>query len=169
MDKENNDLVYRSWRSVGNGLKARRHLKILEIITNNLIETQDELAAALRGEGIPVTQATVSRDIKELQLVKIASTEGKYHYAMPDDAGVKTQQDRFRTLFRESLVSINFSENIIVVRTIPGTASVAAEAIDRLGWQEILGTIAGENTVFVVTKPKEAVPSIVKQLEDMIS
>lgn len=132
-------------------MKYNRHAKILEIIENYDIETQDELVAKLKEHGMDVTQATVSRDIKELRLVKVTSADGKSRYkAMNNDSGVIS--DKLLTILREGYVSSDYANNILVVKTLPGMAQAVASAIDSLGWPEIIGTIAGDDTIMIVTR-----------------
>ncbi|NLM09339.1 MAG: arginine repressor [Clostridiaceae bacterium] len=135
-------------------MKYNRHAKILEIIENYDVETQDELVAKLKEHGMDVTQATVSRDIKELRLVKVASSDGRARYrAMSNDSGVIS--DRLLTILREGYVSSDYANNILVVKTLPGMAQAVASAIDNLGWSEVVGTIAGDDTIMVVTRAEK--------------
>ena len=132
-------------------MKYNRHAKILEIIENYDIETQDELVEKLKEFGMDVTQATVSRDIKELRLVKVTSPDGKARYkAMSNEPNVIS--DRLLTILREGYVSSDYANNILVVKTLPGMAQAIASAIDSLGWPEVVGTIAGDDTIMVVTR-----------------
>lgn len=148
-------------------LKSRRHRLILQIIRETPIGTQEELAQALQREGVQVTQATVSRDIRELQLVKVPSPDGGYQYAVPEDASPAHTRERLARVLRDCLVDIDFSENLIVVKTLTGTAPAAAEAIDRMGWPQIIGSVAGDNTVLVVVRPREAVPEVIRRLQEL--
>jgi len=132
-------------------MKTRRQNEIIRIISSRDIETQEELAAALRALGYKVTQATVSRDIRELRLIKSAAKGGGFKYAKPERHEIAVSE-RLARILADSLVSVDASGNIIVVKTLSGSANVAAEAIDNLGWPEILGTIAGDNTVFMVVR-----------------
>ncbi|NLY43561.1 MAG: arginine repressor [Clostridiaceae bacterium] len=132
-------------------MKYYRHSKILEIIENNVIETQEELAEKLRECGIDVTQATVSRDIKELRLIKVMAEDGRYRYASiytPDS----DLAARLRTIFAESVVGVDRAMNIIVIKTLSGMAQAAASAIDTMNWPEIVGSIAGDDTILVITR-----------------
>lgn len=147
-------------------MKMTRHAKIKEIIDNHKIETQEDLAAALRSEGIDVTQATVSRDIKELMLVKVPDANGHYHYAYPKDHGMLLTVERLERTFHDSIVSIRSSDCMVVIRTMPGTAQSVAFALDYMKWPEILGTIAGDDTVFVALENKEGVLSLLKRLKE---
>lgn len=147
-------------------MKLTRHAKIKEIIDNHKIETQEDLAAALRGEGIDVTQATVSRDIKELMLVKVPDANGHYHYAYPKDHGMLLTAERLERTFHDSIVSVRSSDCMVVVRTLPGTAQAVAFALDYMKWPEILGTIAGDDTVFIALENKEGVLSLLERLQE---
>lgn len=148
-------------------MKARRQAKILELIKHNVIETQEELAEALSRLGIPVTQATVSRDIKELQLNKVPAGDGRYKYSMPDEVPAGSW-DKRRRIFQESVLSVDFSENLIIVRSLPGTAPGVGSAIDHLGWPEMIGSVAGDDTVMVIIKPKEATAEVVERIKNLI-
>ena len=145
-------------------MKSRRQNEIISIISTMDIETQEELASELRNRGYKVTQATVSRDIRELKLVKAASQSGGFKYARPDrqEAAVS---ERLARILADSLVSVEASGNLIVVKTLSGSANVAAEALDHLGWVEILGTIAGDNTVFVVARTESDTSDITARIK----
>lgn len=147
--------------------KANRQLKILEIIENMEIETQEELADQLKLEGFDVTQATVSRDIKELGLIKVLTTNNTYKYALPKGNN-NVVLDKLVRVFRDCITGFDHSENLIVVKTISGTASAAAEAIDRLRWKEIVGTIAGDNTILVIVRKKEMVTQLLDRFRNLI-
>ncbi len=150
-------------------MKLRRQQLILEIIESKPITTQEELAQELRNRGIPTTQATISRDIKELQLVKVPTAGDVYRYARPQQQLESPRsQERLRRLFQDAVVNIDFSENIIVVRTLPGAAQGVASAIDQVGWREIIGTVAGDDTIFVIVKPREIVMQVVERLESLL-
>ncbi|MBQ7849837.1 MAG: arginine repressor [Clostridia bacterium] len=148
-------------------MKTVRQVAILDIIEKNDIETQEELADALRQRGIKVTQATVSRDIKELRLLKVLTPMGAYKYATADKAE-NGLSERFIRMLAESLLSVAASNNLIVVKTLNGSANVAAEALDSLHWPEILGTIAGDNTILLVIRAQEDVPSVMGRIQDMM-
>jgi len=145
--------------------KAARHARIRDIIGRQAIETQDELAEALRQTHIDVTQATVSRDIKELMLIKVPIGDGRYRYAYPASKDALFSNKRMERLFQDSVTGMDFSENIIVVKTLPGTANAVASALDHAGWPDILGTVAGDDSILVVVKPKEAARTVMKKLE----
>src|SRR5690625_4735649 len=135
-------------------MKIERHSKILDIIENNEVETQEELADLLKKAGINVTQATVSRDIKEMKLIKVMSEGGKYKHA-PFKGVDSNLSDRIVKVFKESVVSIDYAGNIIVIKTLSGTAMAASVAVDALDWKEIVGCIAGDDTIFVLIKGEE--------------
>lgn len=150
-------------------MKLRRQQLILEIIESKPIATQEELARELEKRGISTTQATISRDIKELQLVKVPAGGDVYRYARPQNQMDSSRsQERLRRLFQDAVVSIDFSENIIVVRTLPGAAQGVASAIDQSGWREIIGTVAGDDTIFVIVKPRDVVMQVVEKLESLL-
>ena len=149
-------------------MRYARHQKILELINSHEIDTQERLAEKLRQAGFNVTQATVSRDIKELQLVKHAGPSGRscYTQSRVSDAPVS---ERFRKILRETILSISSAENIIVIKTLSGCVNAAAEAIDTTNFPEIVGTIAGDNTIFMAISSKEAVPALMEQFHEMTS
>lgn len=132
-------------------MKPKRQQQILEIITSEEIETQEELASELRRFGYKATQATISRDIKELQLIKVSNGNGGYKYARPPKRE-KALNERLIRILSDSLVSIDYAGHTIVVKTLSGSANAAAEAIDSLHWPDILGTIAGDNTIFIIVR-----------------
>jgi transcriptional regulator of arginine metabolism len=132
------------------GVKTSRQEKIKEIIEKQNVETQEELAGALQAAGFVVTQATVSRDIKEMMLIKVPNAEGGYRYAYPRDmtANLLTPGRMQRTM-RDAILTVRSGENIVVLKTMPGTAQAVAYAIDYAKWPEVLGTVAGDDTIFV--------------------
>ena len=148
-------------------MKNIRQAAILSMIEQHDIETQEELASRLRKMGIDVTQATVSRDIKELRLLKVLSATGGYKYATADKAE-HGLSDRFVRMFKDSVLSINYANNIIVIRTLSGSASVAAEAIDSMRLPQILGTMAGDNTILVIVKTEEEAVQTVESFREML-
>lgn len=148
-------------------MKYSRHTKILEIIDNHEIETQEELAVNLKECGFNVTQATVSRDIKELRLLKVLTKDGRYKYATikQQESGIS---DRFVKLFRDSVMSIDSAENIIVIKTLPGAANAAAAALDALDLKELVGTLAGDDTIFLLVRNKDAIPDTIEIFKKMM-
>ncbi|HNZ82244.1 MAG TPA: arginine repressor [Sedimentibacter sp.] len=147
--------------------KYTRQTKILELISKSEVETQEELAEALKNMGIDVTQATISRDIKELRLVKVMSKSGKYKYATigQSQEGIT---DRLNKIFENSVVSIDNAMNMIIIKTIPGAAQICASAIDYMGIDEIVGTIAGDDNVFVAVRDMAHVDSVLQEFKKNI-
>ena len=148
-------------------MKSARHSLILEIIEEKDIETQEELAEELKRRGMKVTQATVSRDIKELRLLKVLADHGGYKYATVERAE-KGMSDRFIRILSECVISIETVNNLIVVKTLSASANAACEAIDSMKWNEVLGTIAGDNTLLIITRSEEAVESMMTRFNNLI-
>ena len=148
-------------------MKSARHDLILEIIEEKDLETQEELADELKRRGIKVTQATVSRDIKELRLLKVLGEHGGYKYATVERAE-KGMNDRFIRMLSECVVSVDSVGNLIVIKTLTASANAACEAIDSMKWGEVLGTIAGDNTLLVIARSEEAVEEMVARLHELI-
>lgn len=145
-------------------MKALRHTTIKKIIEHNVIETQEELAEALCEQDIKVTQATVSRDIKELMLIKVPAGEGRYRYAFPVESSPAFLQPRMERIFQDSVIGMDHSGNIVVIKTLPGTAQAVAAAIDNTKWPDIIGTVAGDDNILVVVKPIDAVSRVMAKL-----
>lgn len=148
-------------------MKTKRQVAILEIIEQKDIETQEELAEELKEIGIAVTQATVSRDIKELRLVKVLSSNGVYKYSVSqhNEHGLS---DRFIRIFAESVLHIDYANNTMVIKTLSGSANAAAEAIDNLHWSEIVGSLAGDNTIIVILRKNEDAPVVAEKMRELI-
>lgn len=147
--------------------KYNRQSKILELIDKYEIETQEELAETLKNQGIDVTQATVSRDIRELKLVKVATKRGKYKYASMENSS-EGSSDRLIKIFKNSIISVNMAGHILVVKTIPGAAQICASAVDSLGIDEIVGTIAGDDTIFIAVSSQESAEDIVENFSGLL-
>lgn len=147
-------------------MKTKRHRKILEIIKENIVGTQEELAEYLKKEGFQVTQATVSRDIKELALIKISAGNDQYRYSLPTEIAVS--ETRLRFMLKEFVLNYASSGNILVVRTAPGNANAVASALDNAQWAEILGSVAGDDTILVVARKEEEIPRIIDKLESYL-
>ncbi len=148
-------------------MRIPRQNKILELIENYEIETQDKLASMLKSFGYEVTQATISRDIKELHLVKTLSSSGKYKYT------VSTNEEgplsgRFSNIYRETVKSTACSGNIVLLKTLSGCAGAAAEALDSIGLPHVIGSVAGDNTIMFVVDDPENSPVVVELLNDML-
>lgn len=148
-------------------MKQGRHSKILELIDSHDVETQDELSRLLREQGYEVTQATISRDIKELKLVKVQSERGIYKYAVSGREHLG-QLDIFKRVFRDTVLSVEKAAGLIVVRTMTGSANAAAEAIDGLDLSEIVGSIAGDNTIFVAVRQHDSLEVVAQALNGML-
>lgn len=144
-----------------------RQSMILEIIDQQDIETQEELCAELLKRNFNVTQATISRDIKDLKLYKVAGTTKKYKYAYIEGDG-DAINNKMRNLFRECVQSINSANNIIVIKTMRGNGSTAGAFIDMLQYREIIGTVAGDDTVLIVVDSNEDTPEVVARLKEYI-
>ncbi|QDY83109.1 transcriptional regulator ArgR [Paenibacillus polymyxa] len=149
-------------------MKGQRHIKIREIISQHEIETQDELVEALRLAGFQVTQATVSRDIKELLLIKVPMDDGRYKYSMPSDQRYNPAQKLKRTLV-DNFLHIDYTTNLIVMKCLPGTANSIAALLDNIEWSEIMGTISGDDTILIICRSEENSETIVNRLMGYIS
>lgn len=148
-------------------LKIARHAKILELIENKDIETQDELAQLLRDCGFNVTQATVSRDIREMKLTKISTKNGKQKYSIINSGNLKASE-RLTRVFKEAVINIDYAQNIIVIKTLEGMGMAVGVALDNMQNNEILGTIAGDDTVFCVIRSNNQAISIMEKLYKII-
>ncbi len=148
-------------------MRYSRQNKIVELISNYEVDTQEKLAALLRESGFEVTQATISRDIKDLQLIKTLTASGKYKYAVNQSKDMPVT-DRFVKIFRETITSYAASGNLIVVKTLSGCANAAGEALDTSGLPHIIGSVAGDNTLLLVADSPEAVPEIIEYFESML-
>lgn len=150
-------------------MKLRRQQLILEIIEEKAVTTQEELAQELKSRGIETTQATISRDIKELRLIKVPTGGDTYRYARPQQQlDTPRLYERLRRLFNDSVVGIDYSENIIIIRTLPGAAQGVAYAVEQMGWKEIIGTVAGDDTILAVIKPKEMVGQMIERFDSLM-
>ena len=137
-------------------MKKKRQEQIIEIIQNHEVETQEDLAGYLTEAGYAVTQATVSRDIKELRLIKILSPSGKYRYATSAQEAENSYASRLQNIFRECVTSVAAAQNLVVIKTFPALAPAAANAIDAMRLPNALGSISGDDTVFIAMKDNES-------------
>ena len=144
-------------------MKSKRHNRILEIINKKEIETQEELAEELKKSGFEVTQATISRDIKILKLLKVQSISGKYRYVAPTKEE-RNINDKLFSILANSAISVEKVDKFVVVKTLTGAASAAAEAIDSLYSEDIAGTIAGDNTIFILIRTDEKALELIREL-----
>jgi len=148
-------------------VKYKRHNKILEIISEYNIETQEELIEKLKDSGMDVTQATISRDIRDLKLVKISTDDNKYKYAVSQHDEIKISS-KYRRILRETVVGVDRASNIVVFKTYPGMAQAAGAAVDGMGWGEIVGTIAGDDTIFVLIRDLETALEFVGKVRTVL-
>lgn len=148
-------------------MRSGRHATILDIISKKEIETQEELCAELIQQNYKVTQATVSRDIKELRLFKVAGTVKKYKYAYIDE-GINRISPKMQNLFRECVLSIRAAMNQVVIKTLRGNGSNAGVIVDKLNIQEIVGSIAGDDTLLIVTESGEQATVVVEKLNEFL-
>lgn len=148
-------------------MKKRRHEKIIELIGQYEIETQEELADRLRGAGYQVTQATVSRDIRELKLSKISGGNGRQKYIAftRDEAHLG---DKYTRVLKEGYVSMDLAQNLLVMKTVSGMAMAVAAAVDALKLDEIVGCIAGDNTIMMAMRSESAAAQVMDKLREMI-
>ena len=148
-------------------MKKIRHRQIVDIINNHDIETQEELASYLKEAGFDVTQATVSRDIRELKLSKVPAGNGKQKYAVlkQDDSHM---EDRYIRVLRDGFISMDMAQNILVVRTVSGMAMAVAAAIDALKFQEVGGCIAGDDTIMVAVRTTEETRILMDKIHKMM-
>ncbi|HIV75042.1 MAG TPA: transcriptional regulator ArgR [Candidatus Pseudogracilibacillus intestinigallinarum] len=147
--------------------KSKRHFKIREIISENEIETQDELVERLKNLGFNVTQATVSRDIKELHLVKVPSKTGIYKYSLPTEQRFNPLE-KLERLIMEAFVSIDHAKNFIVLKTLPGNGNAIGVLIDDIEWEEVLGTICGDDTCLIICREEEHAVEVKERIVQML-
>ena len=149
-------------------MKSQRQAKILEIISTRNVETQEQLLDALQQEGFRGTQATISRDIKELRIVKELTSLGTYRYSAAVNEIDSSFTNRLNTIFRECVVNFDYAQNIIVIRTLPGLASAAGSAIDAMNMNAVVGTLAGDDTVMVVMRDNNAAALFCGEIKSLI-
>ncbi len=149
-------------------MKNERQAKILEIIKTEPIETQEQLQQALYDMGIVCTQATISRDIKQLHLIKEPIGQGKYRYAISIQRKRLNIADKLRTIFRESIISVDYAQNIVVLKTMSGLASAAATALDSMRIAGLMGSLAGSDTVLLVVKDTEAAKDLCAEITELM-
>ncbi|MCH3951057.1 MAG: arginine repressor [Acidaminococcus sp.] len=141
-------------------MKLSRQEAIKQIIKTQTIETQSDLAEALKKAGFNVTQATVSRDIKDMFLIKIPDEDGRYKYCFPTEQNQMITPERLRDMLRSYTLTLNTSENLIVLHTLPGMAPAVAYALDHLSWSEVLGTVAGDDTILIVVDNRDHIEQV---------
>lgn len=149
-------------------MKTKRHSKILELIQDNTIDTQEELLRLLKRDGYDVTQATVSRDIKELRLIKILASNGQYKYSTgkneTTDISVK-----FYSLFSDSVLNVEFAGNIVVLKCMVGMAQAVCAAMDSMHWDGVVGTLAGDDTIFILVRNENSAINLVSEFKKLIA
>ena len=148
-------------------MKVNRHAKIVELIRKYDIETQEELAERLNEAGFKVTQATVSRDIRDLKLTKVPAENGRQKYALLRHDG-KEMSEKYIRILRDGFASMDMAENILIIKTVPGMAMAVAAAIDALQWHEVAGGIAGDDTIMCAVRSKEETVDVMDRLRGMV-
>lgn len=149
-------------------MKIARHAKILELISQHDVETQEELVDALKKMGMNVTQATVSRDIKELKLIKVMSANGKYKYASIVHSE-SALSEKLIKIFAQTVIYIDVIGNTIIIKTLSGSAAAAAEALDSLNWDGLAGTLAGDNTIFCIARSEEKAQELASKYKKLLN
>ncbi|MCM1024913.1 MAG: arginine repressor [Roseburia sp.] len=148
-------------------MKKTRHAKIIELIRKYEVETQEELAARLREAGFNVTQATVSRDIRELKLSKVPARRGRQKYvALKQEDG--HLEDKYSRVLRDGYVYMEMAQNILVIRTVSGMAMAVAAALDALKFEEVVGCIAGDDTIFVAVRTAEETRTLMEKIQKLL-
>ncbi len=150
-------------------MKSQRQAKIMEIISNRNVETQEQLLAALQKEGFRGTQATISRDIKELRIVKELTSMGTYRYTAATGETTGTFSARLNTIFRECVTGYDYAQNIIVIRTLPGLASAAGSAIDAMNMSMVVGSLAGDDTLMIVMRDNNSAAAFCGEIKALIN
>ena len=148
-------------------MKGQRQAKIMEIISNQNIETQEQLQAALLKEGYRCTQATISRDIKEMRIVKELTSLGTYRYTTTGNEISGTFSSRLNTIFKECVIGFDYAQNIIVIRTLPGLAAAAGSAIDAMNLSTVVGSLAGDDTVMVVMRDNNSAAAFCGEIKNL--
>ena len=149
-------------------MKNDRQNQLLQIISEECIETQEQLLAHLQARGIKCTQATISRDIKEMHLIKEPAGQGKYRYAVSVHRTKLNFADKLRTIFHESIVSIDVAQNLVVIKTMPGLASAAASALDGMEIASKVGTLAGDDTVLMIMRDAVSAEEFCAEIKEML-
>ena len=149
-------------------MKNERQSKILEIIESEPIDTQEQLQQRLQAQGIACTQATISRDIKQLHLVKEPMGQGRYRYAVSVQRSRLNVADKLRTIFRESIVSVDSAQNIVVVKTMAGLANAAGAALDSMSIPTMVGSLAGDDTAILIMRDGESARVLCEEIHEML-
>lgn len=149
-------------------MKSERQARILELIAQFEIETQDDMMNLLREEGFAVTQATVSRDLRELQLTKTLTSRGTYRYSVLPAKNNIGNNTKLSSAMADSIINADYSLNNVVIKTYPGMAQAVASGIDAMNMQDILGSVAGDDTIIIITKTAECAPAILSRIIEMM-
>ena len=150
-------------------MKTQRQAKILEIVSNKDVETQEQLLAELQAAGYNSTQATISRDIKELRIIKELTSFGTYRYTVSSMELGGTFSTRLNTIFRECVTGYDYAQNIVVIHTLPGLASAAGSAVDGMSMSFVLGTLAGDDTVIIVMRDTNAAAAFCNEIKNLLN
>lgn len=150
-------------------MKTKRQAKILEIVSNSDVETQEQLLQELQDAGFYCTQATVSRDIRELRIVKELTGSGTYRYTTSSKEVRGTFSGRLNTIFRECVTGFDYAQNLVVIHTLPGLASAAGSAVDAMEMSFVLGTLAGDDTVMIVMKDTNAAAAFCGEIKNLLN
>ena len=150
-------------------MKSQRQAKILEIISTTNVETQEQLLQLLQDAGFSSTQATISRDIKELRIVKELTSLGTYRYTTSSREMPETFSSRLNTIFRECVTGFDYAQNIVVIHTLPGLAGAAASAVDAMNMNVILGTLAGDDTVIVIMRDTNSAAAFCGEIKSLMA
>lgn len=149
-------------------MKSRRQSEILHIILENDIETQDQLLEELESRGLKSTQATISRDIKELHLIKELTAKGAYRYAVSERKTSLNIASRLQTIFKESVTTFEAAQNIVVIKTMPGLASAACSALDGMKLDDMVGSLAGDDTALLIMRDTESAQKLCEEIQRML-
>lgn len=149
-------------------MKSQRQAKIIEIISTRNVETQEQLLALLQQEGFKGTQATISRDIKELRIVKELTGLGTYRYTTASKEMTSSFSNRLNSIFRECVTGFDYAQNIIIIRTLPGLGSAAGAAIDAMNMSSVVGSLAGDDTVMVVMRDNNAAAALFGEIKSLL-
>lgn len=150
-------------------MKGIRQYRIKEIITNRVIETQEELVEALRDSGMQVTQATVSRDMKELMLIKVPEGEGKYKYSLPYEHQKQNPIHKLKRALFDHFVHIDYTDNLVVMKCLPGSANAICALVDNMEWSEVMGTICGDDTILMICRTKTQSGEVVERILELLN
>ena len=148
-------------------MKIARHAKIIDLISRNDVETQEELADLLNGEGFRVTQATVSRDIRELKLTKISLNDGRQKYAVMQASG-ENMNEKYLRILKDGFLSMDMAQNLLVVKTVSGMAMAVAAALDAMHWSEVAGCIAGDDTIMCAVRSVEETVQVMEKIRKIV-